>query len=260
MADYSEDDSRYATRIVERLVSREAENLELEPDVVVSDLESDAVAFSDDLSILEEFDANMPAMFVAGEPVPVSLDFAIGGSDRGPSFPFLGLRRARPWRGHPFFHEFFYEYLRPILREERQFDGFTSMNREKARTTFVRGASDFLATRIAAVRRFRNADRGSVWHRPSLLSFRQRLRGPQVPTPGCNFTVTTNSIGLRVFWSGAYRVSPNYFNHPTSPTSSVLQSGTYVFGVDGGAYGNNIQWDHNCVVSLPGLPHAQLNF
>ena len=79
-------------------------------------------------------------------------------------------------------------------------------------------------------------------------------------TPGCNFTVSTNSTGLRVFWSGAYRVSPNYFNHPTTPTVSVLQSGTYVFGVDGGAYGNQIQWDLNAVVTLPGNPNVHLNY
>src|SRR3546814_13319664 len=88
---------------------------------------------------------------------------------------------------------------------------------------------------MAAMRSFSEAS-----HRPdsrpsfSLLRILQRNRGKYIQTPGCNFTVTTNSPGLRVFWSGAYWISPRYFGHPTSPTLSVLQSGTYIFGVAGG--------------------------
>jgi hypothetical protein len=260
MAEYSPDDAKYAANIVARLTNREAEGLDLEQDVVVSDVESDANAFSDDLSLLQEFDARAPAVRIAGEMVPVSLGFAIGRSERSSQFPPFGYMGRRPWRGHPFFHEFMYEFLRPILRNERGIDGFTSMDREEARVTFVARATDFVATRIAAVRRFRNQDRDQTWQRSSPLNLRQLLRGRQVTTPGCHFTVSANSDGLRVFWSGAYYVTPNNFNHPTSPTSSVLQSGTYIFGVDGGAYGNNIEWDLNCVVSLPGQPYAHLNF
>jgi hypothetical protein len=212
------------------------------------------------LLLLQDFNADMPAVHIAGEKVPVSLGFAIGGSAGSPLFPLFGYSLGRPWRGHPFFHEYMYEFLRPILRGERPLDGFTSMDREEARATFVRRATDFVATRIAAVRGFRNRAPDQAGPRPSVLSLRQVLRGRQVATPGCHFTVSSNSSGLRVFWSGAYYVTPNNFNHPTSPTSSVLQSGTYIFGVDGGAYGNNIQWDLNCVVSLPGLPYAHLNF
>jgi hypothetical protein len=256
MAEYSRQDAEYAANIVRRLTSREAEGLELEPDLVVSDVESDANTFSGDLSLLEDFNANMPAVPIAGEMVPVSLHFAMGRSAPWP-WPFGS---DRPWRHQPFFQEYVYEVLRPILRDEGGIGGFTLMGREEARATFVRRATDFVATRIAAVRGYRNRDRDQTWLRPSLLSLPQLLRGRRVATPGCHFTVSSNSNGLRVFWSGAYYVTPNNFNHPTSPTSSVLQSGTYIFGVDGGAYGNNIQWDLNCVVSLPGQPYAHLNF
>lgn len=259
MADYSREDSAYATRIVEHLINRGGEGLELEQDIVVSDVESDANVFSDELSLLEDLNANVPAVPIAGETVPVSLALAMGGSERWPLFPFV-IRKARPWRRHPFFYEVMYDYLRPLLEGKRSFEGFTSMSREEARSTFVRRAADFVATRIGAVRGFRIGQPTQAWNRPSLLNLRQLLRGPQVATPGCNFTLSTNSNGLRVFWSGAYYVTPNNFNHPTTPTSSVLQSGTYIFGVDGGAYGNNIQWDLNLVVTLPGLPYAHLNF
>jgi len=259
MAEYSRQDAEYAANVVRRLLNRESEGLELEPDVAVSDVESDASAFSDELALLEDLNANVPAVRISEEKVPVSLSFAFGRSAGWPLLPPFGPRLERPWRRHPFFYEYAYDYLRTILREDREFDGFTSLNREEARETFLRRATDFVANRIASVRIFRN--RGAqTWHGVSFLSFRQLLRGQQITTPGCNFTVSSNSSGLRVFWSGAYYVTPNYFSHPTSPTAGVLQSGTYIFGIDGGAYGNNIQWDLNSVISLPGSPHVHLNY
>lgn len=75
-------------------------------------------------------------------------------------------------------------------------------------------------------------------------------------TPGCTFSVNAISSGLRVHWSGAYRISGNYFSHPTSPASSVLQSGVYIFGVDGGAY-TSPRWDTCTKVTLPG-PHTSI--
>jgi hypothetical protein len=258
MAEYSSEDASYAARIVNRLMSpEEAEGFDLEQDLVVSDVEGDAEAFSDDLAFLSEFDANVPAVAIGGEAVPVSLDLAFG--DRGLFLPFRFGKGRRRWRGHPFFHEMAYDLLRSFTKE-RRFDGYESLGRDEARATFVRRATDFVATRIAAVRTFRNGDPHTAWHQRSLLTLPERLRGRQATTPGCQFTVSSNSNGLRVFWSGAYRLSPNNFNHPTTPTSSVLQSGTYVFGVDGGAYGNTIAWDLNLVVTLPGLPHAHLNY
>lgn len=202
MADYSREDAAYASRIVERLLNNEAEGLELESDLAVSDVESDAGTFSDELSLYEEFKADVPAVKIADDTVPVSLQTVLGQSERWP----------------------------------------------------------LLAIRIASVREFRSNAARPAWHRPSMLTLRQFIRGPQIGTPGCHFTVSTNSSGLRVFWSGAYYVTPNNFNHPTTPTSSVLQSGTFIFGVDGGAYGNSVQWDLNLVVTLPGLPYAHLNF
>lgn len=260
MAEYSRDDARYARQVVERCLDREAEDLQIEQDLVVVDIESDANAFSDDLAVLERFDAKMPAVQIGNEAVPVALEFAMGWPERELLFPRSRLGVRPLWRGHPFFEEFIYEGLRGYLKGDLQIYGLTSMDRQEARQTFLRRATDFLATRVGAIRRFRNREPHQTWYQPSFLNLRQRLRGPVVTTPGCNFTVATNSRGLRVFWSGAYRVSSNYFNHPTTPTASVLQSGTYIFGVDGGAYANNIQWDFNAVVSLPGQPYVHLNF
>ena len=259
MAEYSREDSAYAERIVSSLVNRETQGMELEPGLAVSDIEENANVFSDELSLLEEFGSDVPAARIADETVPVSLQVALGNSYRLPLFSSFGSGNGRPWRRHMFFYEELYHNLRNLFRE-RQLNGFMWMNRQEARTAFDRRAVDFVATRVAAVRDLRNNEPRQAWHRPTLLNLRQFLHSAPAATPGCHFTVSTNSNGLRVFWSGAYYVTPNNFNSPTTPTTSVLQAGTYVFGVDGGAYGNTIQWDFNLVVSLPGLPYAHMNF
>ena len=94
---------------------------------------------------------------------------------------------------------------------------------------------------------------------PIQLNLRQHSHGPQISAPGCSFEVSSNSTGLRVFWSGSYFISANYFKHPTSPVFGVLQSGTYIFGVDGGDYGNEVRLDTVAVCSLPGEPSVHLN-
>ena len=257
MPDYSDREAREARRIVDRLLAPEQEAPEIEGALVVSDLESDAAEFAGELQLLEEFGIDAPALRIEEELVPVALSLVAG-----PTWPFSPMRVAalgHQWRGHPVFHEWAYFYLRSLFAVgERR--GFAALSREEARATFVRRATDFLATRIAAVHEF-DSPQSRRWSSISFLNVFQRSGGPsRVSTPGCHFTVSTNSTGLRVFWSGAYRVSPNYFSHPTTPTIGVLQSGTYVFGVDGGAYGNQIQWDLNAVVTLPGSPHAHLNY
>jgi hypothetical protein len=70
MADYSHEDVEYATYIVDRLMNLETEGLDLEQDIVVSDVESDASAFTDELALLQEFGADVPAVRIAGDLVP----------------------------------------------------------------------------------------------------------------------------------------------------------------------------------------------
>lgn len=258
MADYSDREAREARRIVDRLLSPEQEAPDIEGALVVSDIESDAAEFAGELQLLEEFGVDAPAVRLGEEElVPVALSLIAGST--WPFSPLVGGPRGRRWRGHPFFHEWAYSYFRSLFEDDERFRPFETMSREQARATFVRRATDFLATRMAAVHEF-DRPQSRRWSGISFLNVFQRAGGPRVSTPGCRFTVSTNSNGLRVFWSGAYRVSPNYFSHPTTPTLGVLQSGTYVFGVDGGAYGNQIQWDLNAVVTLPGSPHAHLNY
>lgn len=259
MANYSEEEAREARRIVERLLATEQNAYDIEGDLVISDVESDAAEFAGELQLLGEIGVDAPAVRLGEEEelVPVALSLIAGTS--WPFSPFVRGARGRRWRGHPFFDEWAHYYFRSLFEEGEKFRPFEAMALEQARATFVRRATEFLATRMSAVREL-DRPQSRRWSSSLFLNVRQRAGGPRVSTPGCHFTVSSNSSGLRVFWSGAYRVSPNYFSHPTTPTLGVLQSGTYIFGVDGGAYGNQIQWDRKAVVTLPGNPHAHLNF
>jgi hypothetical protein len=215
----------------------------------ISDVEKDVVDFRRDIELTESVGVGMPAVELAeGEPIPIALGDLV---DTGTLFD----RRNRPLRYRLDPRELTYW----IMREVREGDtpGVTEITQNAARSTFRIRLVDFLATRVAAVREYR--ERGPVSSElQSLLRIPRRLNAQPTPTPGCTFNVSTNSYGLRVFWTGAYRVSRNFFGHPTSPCTSVLQSGTYIFGVDGGAY-TNIQWDWNAVVRLPGSPFVHLN-
>lgn len=257
MAEYSDGDAQYARHIVDQLLSDEKVGLDIENDIVVYDLQRDAADFSSDLELLEDIGADVPALRVAGEYlVPVSLS-----SFAGPQwfeYPSRLILRSRQWQRNPYIREWAYDLFRSLRRGDGSPDGNNTMSREEARSTFAVRATDFLATRIAAMMAF--SSRKQKQSAPYLLNVLQKSGGARVATPGCHFSVSSNSPGLRVFWSGAYRISSNYFSHPTTPATSVLQSGTYVFGVDGGAYGNDIQWDESAVVSLPGIPQIHLNY
>jgi hypothetical protein len=208
-------------------------------DFVVSDFQGVLAQFNYDQELLAGFGFDTPAIAVDEDNVPVSLIYLV--SNTVP-MPFLTLSlppgRYRDWGR--LMIESLYEIRRRGFRAELAW-----INRREAANTFRRLSIAFLATRIAGVRELA----GQI---SSFIRLPQVRGGQPVKTPGCNFEVTTDNGGLRVFWSGASYISPTYFGHPTSPAKSVLQSGTYVFGVDGGAYGSDIQWDMNAKVSLPG--------
>jgi hypothetical protein len=60
MAEYSRQDAEYAAKIMERLLDHQAEGLELESGVAISDVESDVNSFLDELLFLEDLNANVP--------------------------------------------------------------------------------------------------------------------------------------------------------------------------------------------------------
>jgi hypothetical protein len=258
MVNYSEREAREARRVVDRLLAPEQGPPEIESALVVADLQLDAADFAWEIELFDDFGVDAPALrFGDQELVPVALSLFAG--PNWPFSPFPGGTPVSWWRRDPFAHKWTYRYIQSLFEDRERFRTFETMSTEQARAVFVTRATDFLATRMAAVHEFDSAE-SRRWSGIAFLNLFQRVGGPQVSTPGCNFTVSTNSNGLRVFWSGPYRISPNYFSHPTTPTAGVLQSGTYVFGVDGGAYGNQIQWDLNAVVTLPGSPHVHLNY
>jgi len=251
MAEYTDDEAGRSRRIVEGLLSEEQPRADLQQGLSIVDIEQDSKEFLGDLEILSLIGTDVPALRVGEDGlVPVSLSMLSldpfrRGASRRPLPPFF-LRDPR---------EYYYYALRG---EGKPYEGFETISAEEARTNFIRRATDFLALRIAAIRGIKGG--GPSDPPKSILNMLQRSGGSRTSVPGCSFSVTANTYGLRVFWSGAYYVTGNYFGHPTFPTVGVLQSGIYIFGVDGGAYGNVIQWDTSAICRLPGKPSVHVNY
>ncbi len=257
-------DGLFADRSSRAAYGRWRGSLSEDEPTALADVEQDATVFGDQLDLLSYLELDFPALAVdrpsaddvrhrGAQPVepdegvvPVSL----GLLDRGRSWSdsldevLSGSTDPRPFR----------DRLQRRFEETGWSDGrFHLIPREVAEGQFRRRLTTFLSVRIDA-----EPEGRPTW--PSLLMRLPRRRGAR-PTavPGCTFVVTTNSPGLRVFWSGAYFLTSNYFSAPTSPACSTLQSGTYLFGVDGGAY-RTVTWDTAAQVSLPGTPSVHLNF
>ena len=216
---------------------------ELPEDLVLFDVQWSARQFTYDMDVLEELNSDAPVLEFAKEKVPLSLSYAVNAD---------AIYRLRPTidedeldKGNSFLSSF----LRSSSDSLKKRLGYLEpqwVARKEAQVIFRSRAIGFVAARISGLRRLAH-NANEFLHLPQLLG-----AAPMLHTPGCNFTVTTDTPGLRVFWSGAHYISPSYFGHPTSPISRVLQSATYVFGVDGDRFGSNIQWDRNAVITLPG--------
>ena len=246
--EFTDNDAGRAELIVQGLLAEERSHGELEQGLSVVDVERDLIRFRDELEIVSRIGVGFPALrFGDEELVPVSLGL-IGRQDRSfGTYPYFQDYR---------YSEFLLRYYYDLLRRD-SLEGFAKITPDQARTSFFRRATNFIATRIAAIRDF-DAGKKDGFSKAT-LNILQRVGGAKTSAPGCSFSVSANSAGLRVFWSGAYYISGNYFGHPTSPTVSVLQAGSFVFGVDGGAYGNVVQWD-TAICTLPGKPSVHLNY
>jgi hypothetical protein len=261
LAEVSDNDLHQAQRYVERLLS-EREDFwdELPEGFSLADVQKDSDQFSFELEVASSVGEGLPVAHTQVGPIPVSfLQFGHGqiGTET--------LRRGyRPpyWYDLRDWYYFAVRHSRDVAGAELKFE-FVSPS--TARESFISRATDFLATRLAWIRDWgdRHQDKqpsggsDSSWN---LLYIPPNRGRPPTGVPGCNFLVYTNTPNLSVYWSGAYYLSPNYFGHPTSPAGGPLQAGTYVFGVNGGAYGQAVRWDVHSVCSLPGPPSVHLNY
>jgi hypothetical protein len=141
----------------------------------------------------------------------------------------------------------------------RPFGGVMTLTPSEARRSFSVRAREFLATRLAGLRR-RDEKLYGYGLPPQRFAVDRFIGGPVTQVSGCQFSVNTRSAGLTAHWSGIYYISPNYLGAPTTPASGVLQGGTYVFGVSGRKYGASVQWDTNAVCSLPGNASVNLHY
>ncbi|MBO6524232.1 MAG: hypothetical protein JJ971_10435 [Balneolaceae bacterium] len=249
MAEYSEQDYEYAQNVINRIFEEGSIYQEYD-EITLFDIEENSDAFKADILFLERINESCPTIEVNGNLIPVSLSYFLGW-DFNAFISNLSKNRIYIWDELYFHYLSFFKSISPSIN-------LRFVRRDNAVQLFKEGASKFLATRVNFFRN-QNGDNSGGPGNKTLRIPPTKGRPPKA-TPGCNFKVITKTSGLRVFWSGAYRLSRNYFGSPTTPISSVLQSGTYIFGVDGGAYGSTIQWDNNAVISLPGKNSIQLNF
>lgn len=249
-----------AESIVDGLLSEERRNIELEEGLSIADIESNAESFRAERQFLERIGQPFPCLrFGYGSIVPFSISPWL--QPGFPSGPYAASQWLRLWkRDHHFFEELFHGLFGSIQSEVERGDGFEFVDSDRATAMFRAGATTFLAARISVLRGLRQ--QGSFLQQAMKLNLRlpRRLSASTTTSPGCLFTVTTDNPGLNVFWSGAYYISPMNFGSPTSPVSAPLQSGHYVFGINGGAYGNAVQWERSFVCPLPGTPSVHLNF
>ena len=223
----------------------------------VHDVELHAAQFQAETDLLDAWDPDgFPAMALDDEHVvPVSLPVAL---------PYLFGPSPEVWSVAPgrqrrlFLHRYL-AFLGPdverVLNQLYELTDLIRLPRRDAERAFVDRASESLSHRVAMVE-------GGDEDRPdtaATIKIPPTVGAPAAKVAGCRFTVSTNTSGLRVFWSGAYYITRHYFGGPTTPALGTLQSGTYIFGVDGGAY-TSVQWDKAAVCTLPGQPRVNLNY
>lgn len=254
MARYEAFDADMARRMVDRFLVQGGDTasraLDFGPTVrwpYFKDVETESQDFQRDMVLLGRLGVGAPVLRFADRQILASLSWLVDtfGPRRGAGRP--GYLRPIWWFSHR--RQLREDFV--LLALQTSADYVDRVSAREADSNYREAATEFLATRIAYMRQ----DDPDAPRPPRTRGDPRGLRGP-----GCRFTVTTNTSGLRVFWSGAYRISSNYFGHPTTPTHRVMHAGTYVFGVDGGPYGQVVQWDRNTVVALPGPPSAHLNY
>lgn len=251
MAEYTDNDLNRAAGIVEGLQSEDGRARrfdDLQEGLSIADVHANATTFFQELELVGYFDVGFPAVRLGDRGlVPVSLRESIGRGLPGIGFP---LRDFPP--------DFWYRLVYDALRDRRERFGEVTLSPSEARNTFITRASEFLATRLAALRSF-GAGGTPPGPPPSVLTLPKYVGGPPTKVSGCLFQVHSNTSGLTAHWSGAYYIAWNYHGAPTTPAKGTLQAGTYVFGVSGGAY-TSVQYDPNSVCTLPGTPSVHLQY
>jgi hypothetical protein len=256
MARQIEDHYARVRRVVERLLQgtaiQDVEDDEIAP--VVWDVAESASIFRAESDVLDYVGIGGFPVVRLGEDLeaPISL--------RSLGFPLPSL-----W-GRPFLYGLD-AFLRNISDRYDEGRFLRIADLREAESSFLELATRSIMLRLGVLR---SRGRGDVHTTPSDGDFTDMPGGARwmwrssppgrASVPTLNFEVSTNTANLRVHWSGAYFIHPNYFSHPTSPATGPLQAGTYVFGVDGGPYGSAVQWDLVAVCSVPNVTRVHLNY
>jgi hypothetical protein len=242
-----------ARRITERLMTRQAmEQLE---QVSVIDIQGFVGLFDADKQILRAAGSLAPATVISGRPCVVSLDY-LARLDPHLQY-FMSLARLLGSTVQAELGDTLHRVFSELLGRGSSLP-LHEVTLDEADALFEQGVEETVQGRLYVASDEGKATFESLAGKLSQLNLQMLQGGGRTAVPGCNFHVTSQSSGLRVYWSPAYYITPNYFGAPTSPATSVMQAGSYVFGVDGAAYAT-VQWD-NAVCTLPGRNSIHLNY
>lgn len=225
----------------------------------VVDVQIHAEQFRFERRLLEEL--HYPALVVdlpGGWRAPISFDIL--------DFPDDSLQRAEPLlRRSVALSDIVRSRLRDAL--SRAYDRpnlrdlpISAVDPSVAQESFTRGAEAFVTTRIDYDDRIRDDPR--IADNDGLMRSQGQhyVNGPPAAISGYLFPVSTVTIGLTAYWSGAYYITPNNHGGLTTPARGLLQAGTYVFGVSGHCYGPPPVFATSQVCTLPGATGVSLPY
>ncbi len=129
-----------------------------------------------------------------------------------------------------------YEQLEELSKEEREDITFEGV--EAAEGAVGRNLFSFLSFRFAGMKEWTNWARETEGGPNSPSSHQSRSANSSVSPPiapggGLQIKVSCRTPGLRIHISPAYFVTWTYFGSPTSPVTSYVLPGRYIFAGDG---------------------------
>jgi hypothetical protein len=184
--------------------------------VPVSDVVSNVSLMADEFAIARVMDANLPCLMFGDRDVsPISITTLVP----PPSGRTFGSKeRAEFWQ-EPDNRRLWHELHNQLIGGGVE-GRIISWKFERAASFIKFGLTQFLSFRFAGIK---------TWH--SLL----RAQGMPVvgPDGGLQMRVSCRTPGLRMHISPAYFINWTFFGAPTTPVSSYVLPGRYVFAADG---------------------------
>lgn len=210
--------------------------------VPINDVVANVGRMADEFAMARRWDGEVPCLKLAdGNMAPISMTEMFS----GPYWPSYGSEewtefweRYGPFPFPP--HRFWREFLR---RSQRGEEGVVVTDFHEAVRSIERNLTSFLSYRFAGMKKWREWFQGISGQFFGGSKGPPRSRGPGGSSPppppavgpGGGFQVQVSCLtpGLRIHVSPAYFITWVFFGCPTTPVTSYVLPGRYVFAGDG---------------------------